>query len=303
MDKKRYFWIKSIKNFYMFKTSLEQWLLLKAVVDAGSIARAAELHHRSQPAVSYQLNQLQERLGIELLRLEGRRLELTDEGQALLLRASQLLEGWQDLEFRAAALRAGERLSVSLVIDSRFPRQRLLRALKQFSAEHPRTQVHIREIIRAEGVEEIGQNSGDLYLVTLPEDSTIEREFMVDLTFALVVQRDHPLCSTAVNPSSAQLTEYPKIQVVDKSTQQRSASANQESWYFTSCEAAIDAVVAGLGYGWLPLSDIESLLASGELRYLTHPPQTRTTPLYFVRSPETRYDVVVGALAEALLSG
>jgi len=78
---------------------------------------------------------------------------------------------------------------VSLVIDSRFPGQQLFRALKQFSTTHPCTQVHVREVIRDEGIQEIAQSSGDLYLLTLPDNSLVEREFMMDLSFALVSRR------------------------------------------------------------------------------------------------------------------
>lgn len=51
----------------MHKSTLEQWSLLEKVVEAGSFAKAAELTHRSQSSVSYNLSLLQERLGVALL--------------------------------------------------------------------------------------------------------------------------------------------------------------------------------------------------------------------------------------------
>lgn len=54
----------------MYKTTLEQWYLLDAVVNEGSFALAAEKNNRSQSSLSYQLSLLQQRLGLTLLQQE-----------------------------------------------------------------------------------------------------------------------------------------------------------------------------------------------------------------------------------------
>jgi|GEM_PF-4399887 len=84
------------------------------------------------------------------------------------------------------------------------------------------------------------------------------------------------------------------MQVVDKSTQNRRRTPVRNPGI------SLPVNRDGLGYGWLPQADIQPLLDSGELCYLTEPPKIRTTPLYFVRNPENRYDPVVSALADAL---
>ncbi len=55
----------------MYKTTLEQWYLLDAVVNEGSFALAAEKNNRSQSSLSYQLSLLQQRLGLTLLTAGG----------------------------------------------------------------------------------------------------------------------------------------------------------------------------------------------------------------------------------------
>ena len=59
----------------MHKTTLEQWGLLEKVIQLGSFASAAQATNRSQSSVSYNLGQLQERLGVALLKPAGRRAE------------------------------------------------------------------------------------------------------------------------------------------------------------------------------------------------------------------------------------
>ncbi|MFM2482523.1 LysR family transcriptional regulator [Celerinatantimonas sp. YJH-8] len=289
----------------MFKSSLEQWVLLKSVVELGSMAKAAQLHHRSQPAISYQINQLQERLGVTLVVLQGRRLVLTDIGKELLEQANLLLSSWQDLELKASARAAGERSVVSLVVDSIFPRSLLFEGLRRFNQLFPQTQVHIKEIVRDEGLQQIERQMGDLYLVSVPESYPIEKRWIMDIRFVLVAKSDHPIFKLPPSLRSRQLVRYPLIQVVDKDNQLLNKYKKEylESWYFTSVESAIDAVEHQLGYGWLPQRNIEPLLQSGQLQTIDdgyHP--ERVTSLFLVSSDAARHDSTVEALRTELFN-
>jgi DNA-binding transcriptional LysR family regulator len=62
------------------------------VVDVESFTRAGELLGRSQPAISLQMRRLEEQLGIKLVNVVGRRLEVTEDGRALALYARQILQ-------------------------------------------------------------------------------------------------------------------------------------------------------------------------------------------------------------------
>ncbi|WP_192954817.1 LysR family transcriptional regulator [Gallaecimonas mangrovi] len=285
----------------MFTTTLEQWALLKSVIDCGSIARAAEHNNRSQPAVSYQLNKLQERLGVTLLTLKGRKLELTAQGQLLLEQATLLMDSWQDLERQAASLKAGDRPFVNLVVDSIFPKAPLFAGLKRFHQQFPHTQVHVIESIKDEGMLQITEQNGDLYLVSLADNSKLEKTFVTSVPFVLVAHKDHPLMAVPSSLRPAHLTRYPLIQVVDKHTQL--AGKQQSSWFFNAISSAIDAVLEQLGYGWLPAHAVAALLAEGTLQEvdaLQFPP--RLTSLYFVKSASARYDSTIAALTDTILA-
>ncbi len=58
-----------------------------AVVQAGSLNKAAELLHISQPALTKSIQTLEERVGVELFVREARGVSLTTYGKAVLLRA------------------------------------------------------------------------------------------------------------------------------------------------------------------------------------------------------------------------
>lgn len=68
----------------MHYSGLDRFL---AVVQAGSLNKAAELLHISQPALTKSVQTLEERLGVELFVREARGVSLTTYGKALLLRA------------------------------------------------------------------------------------------------------------------------------------------------------------------------------------------------------------------------
>ena len=89
------------------RTSPDQWVALAAVVDHGSYQAAGEALHRSASALNYQVQRLQESLGVALLEVQGRRAVLTPHGETLLKRARGLLGELDALESLATSLKAG----------------------------------------------------------------------------------------------------------------------------------------------------------------------------------------------------
>ena len=107
-----------------------------------SFTRAALGLCVSQPALSKQMKELEEELGVELFRRRNRRMELTEAGELLRLRAADILgsvaKAKEDLQsFRNEAggdisIGAGESDGVRLAI----------RAMKDFLASRPRVRLH-----------------------------------------------------------------------------------------------------------------------------------------------------------------
>ena len=63
------------------RTNLEQWYCFLAVVDEGSYARAAEVLHKSQSAVTYTIQKMEEQLGVKVFEIQGRKSQ-ADRGGA-----------------------------------------------------------------------------------------------------------------------------------------------------------------------------------------------------------------------------
>lgn len=82
---------------------------LTAVVDHGSFTRAAQVLHVSQPALSQQIKELEDRLGAQLLDRSGRQVRPTDRGAVYLRYVRRIQE---ELDEAARAVRDVEDLSI-----------------------------------------------------------------------------------------------------------------------------------------------------------------------------------------------
>ncbi|USI73508.1 LysR family transcriptional regulator [Sphingomonas morindae] len=110
--------------------------VLMAVVEAGSMTRAAEALGMTQSGVGRAIQRLETRVGVRLLDRTTRTLRLTDEGRRFWERAGPHLEAIEEAAIEAAgsAHRVRGRLRVN--VDPFFSRLVLSRALARFLSLH-----------------------------------------------------------------------------------------------------------------------------------------------------------------------
>jgi DNA-binding transcriptional LysR family regulator len=121
--------------------------LLRAFVTVareGNLTRAATQLHVTQPAVSLQIKNLQETLGVVLFSRASHGLVLTPDGVALLPHAERALNAASDVQRAAAALRheVGGRLKIGTILDPEF--LRLGGFLRSLVETHPRIETALR---------------------------------------------------------------------------------------------------------------------------------------------------------------
>lgn len=87
-----------------------------AIVDCGSLSRAAALVHIVQPALSQQMTQLEEELGVQLLQRSVKGVTPTDAGLSLYRHAQQILKLATDTKavVRASGAELGGRVKLGL---------------------------------------------------------------------------------------------------------------------------------------------------------------------------------------------
>jgi DNA-binding transcriptional LysR family regulator len=118
-----------------------------AIADLGTVSKAAEQLHITQPALSRQIANLEEELGIKLFDRAGRRLVLTSEGAQLLNECRGLLNHSRAIREQANALKRGDagmlRVSASPhLIEGLFPEY-----LREYAKRYPNVEVRLVEAI------------------------------------------------------------------------------------------------------------------------------------------------------------
>jgi DNA-binding transcriptional LysR family regulator len=265
-------------------STLEQWVLLAAVVDHGGYAPAAAAMHRSQSAVSYQIARLQEALGSELLHIVGRRAELTTQGATLLNRARTLLKEFQSLEQLAKSLASGWEAELRLTVDAAYPRATLLRILAELQHSCPNTQIQLADVVLSGAEEAISTGSADLVITSrVPSGFLGERLMQVD--FVACAHHDHALFRLGRELRPEDLSQHVQAVLRDSGSQPRDEGWLGSPHRFTvsSMDASLATLLAGLAYAWLPSHVIEPHLASGTLKRLPLVAgATRPVPLFLV---------------------
>lgn len=70
---------------------IKQMVYFKTIVEEGTISKAAQVLHMAQPPLSTQLKQLENELGVQLLKRGHRKIELTQAGRLFYKRSLQIL--------------------------------------------------------------------------------------------------------------------------------------------------------------------------------------------------------------------
>ena len=254
-------------------TTLDEWEILRAVVQLGGFAPAAEQLNRSQSTISYAIARLQERLGIKLLELKGRKSHLTELGRVLLTDAEPHLAGFHQLEQRARSLASGGESEIRLSVDSIFPNDRLFAALSEFSRRFPYVRPILRQATFLSADSEFLAHDAHLCVSGLPSLEYYVKPIL-GIRMLAVARVGHPLHSLLQPLSRIDLIQHTIVTIEGVAPgvpMRQPRSPAQRFLSVTTIEAAIAAVRSGLCFGWLPIYRIQPYLDSGELLPLRMP--------------------------------
>lgn len=252
------------------RVTLEQWRVFQAIIEQGGYAQAAAYLHRSQSAISYAMSRLQEQLGISLLKIEGRKALLTEQGQILLNRSRQLTNEATEIENFAHHLSQGREAEIKLVVDAAFPNDFLMRALSEFARKSQGTRVQLREVILSGASEALIREEAELVIgVEMP--SGFLSDPLLEVELVAVAHHDHPLHHLDRELTSADLAQHMQVVIQDSGENKKMDVgwlSSQDRWTVSSIDSALSAIEHGLGFGWLPHNRIVEGLNEGQLKPL-----------------------------------
>lgn len=283
------------------RVQLEQWRALRAVVDAGSYAAAAERLHKSQSAVTYAVQKLERVLGVRAFEVRGRKAVLTSTGRVLYRRAGSLLEEAAALEAAAAELAGGGEAELRLAVDTAFPTWLLLQTLGNFSAERPAARIELFETVLGGTEQALLEHQADLVIAPFIPQGFLG-DPLVRLRFVAVAAPRHPLHRLGRPLTVGDLHRYRQL-VIRGTARRRDAGwlGAEQRWTVSYKATSIRAACLGLGFAWYPEEAIREELASGHLKPLPlQEGSERYADLYLIFGERDYADPGTRRLAELL---
>ncbi|NOV00901.1 LysR family transcriptional regulator [Paenibacillus planticolens] len=140
-----------------------------AIAEERQITAAAQRLHMTQPPLGQQLKSMEQELGVQLVKRNGKVLELTDAGQALYKHAVHLTQLIEESENEVKEIGMGTRGKLMIGVNtlSSAPLPQLLRV---FKTRYPRVTYKIQQSESIQLLRLIRERSIELAIVRLPLD-------------------------------------------------------------------------------------------------------------------------------------
>ena len=269
--------------------TLHQLRIFREVVRMGSITRAAEEMHMTQPALSIQLKNFQQQFEHPLVEVIGKKLYITEFGKSISEIAENILQEAEALAYKTREY--GDLLAGKLRISSASTGKYLIPYfLNGFIQQHPGIDLVLDVSNKTRVIQNLYDNEIDFALVSVPpKDMVVLEEPLLENKLFLigntpVYDKSRPLIYR--EPGSATrmaMDEYYKDR------------GKRKSLELTSNETVKQAVIAGLGYSILPLIGIKNELMNKDLHIITAKGLPITTYWRLIWLEKKRFSAVAEA--------
>jgi len=187
---------------------------IKAIHDAGGLARAADLMNITQSALSHQIKGLEEQAGVDLFVRRTKPLKLSSAGFKLLKLADKILPEVAAMEEDFQSLRSGKSGRLHIAIECHACFEWLFPVLEQFRHAWPDVDVDIRPGLSFDALPALQREEVDLVVSSDPEDLPgVDFTPLFDYEPVFVASSQHPLAKKdyieAENFRTEQLITYP----------------------------------------------------------------------------------------------
>lgn len=256
--------------------TIRQLKVFREVARQQSFTRASKILFLTQPAVSMQIKQLEDVVGMPLFEKQGKQLSLTDAGEEIRLLSDtilqQLEETQQNLEQLAEGSQGKLRLAVATTVASV-----ATRLMARFNALYPALSLHFIVTNREGLIDLLENNETDIVIMGKPpEGLQLEtREFMPN-PLVVIAPPDHPLGNRQKTVSLNELFQNDFILREPSSGTRRAVErflaaegrVMKSSMEMNTNDAIKQSVAEGLGLGIVSIHTVTSELEQGSLKII-----------------------------------
>ncbi|NVO29273.1 LysR family transcriptional regulator [Donghicola sp. C2-DW-16] len=171
---------------------------IKAIHEAGGLARAADILNITQSALSHQIKGLEEQCGVELFVRKSKPMKLSAAGMRLLRAANRILPEVEAIQEEFSGLRAGKSGRLHIAIECHACFEWLFPVLEKFRKLWPDVDVDIRPGLAFDALPALQKEDVDVVVSSDPEDlNDVVFEPLFDYHPIFVASKDNPLSQKA----------------------------------------------------------------------------------------------------------
>ena len=264
-----------------------------AIAKYGSLSKAAEQVFVAQSALSHQLAQLEDELGVQLLHRSRRGAELTEPGRIFLAHATAILRQVDDARAAVRNLSGEPSGKVVFGVPHSASSALALPLLQAVRQTLPKVELELTEELTGNLIPQL--RSGQLNLAVLFDDGRLD-EFLhaplVDERLALIsptADGDPPsapgsavtLAEALALPLILPASPHGVRPIIEAAARQQGLPPPNVVAEISSISILRTSLLAGLGHTLLPTMPLQHELAAGSLRMraVTSPPLSRRVAL------------------------
>lgn len=253
--------------------TISQLKIFLKVVKYGSVTKAADELHLTQPAVSIQLKNFQKNFTNPLTEIINKKLFVTDFGKEIALAAENIISELETINYKSIGYNnvLSGKLKISIISTGKYIMPFFL---ADFLQQHSSIDLELDVTNKAKVINSLEKNEIDFALVSiLPENIQIKKVDLMENKLMLVG-----------NKKTAQILQQQKInldtipliyreigsgtrQTMEQFIQKNKLQAKKKIT-LTSNEAVKQAIIAGMGVSIMPIIGIKNELASGKLEVI-----------------------------------
>jgi len=254
--------------------TLHQLQIFLKIAQTGSVTKAADELHLTQPAVSIQLKNFQDQFDIPITEVVGRKIYITDFGKEIAKTAERIVSEVDSINHLTLSYQGqlSGRLKISVVSTGKYVMPYFLSG---FLREHDGVELRMDVTNKQQVVQSLERNEVDFALVSiLPEHLNLSK---IDLLVnELYLVGNENLADGIEYKSKSTLEKLPLIfreegsgtrQAMERFILKNNLSLRKKL-ELTSNEAVKQAVLAGLGYSIMPRIGIRPELKSGQIKII-----------------------------------
>ena len=253
--------------------TISQLKIFLKVVKHGSVTKAADELHLTQPAVSIQLKNFQKNFTYALTEIINKKLFVTDFGKEIALAAENIISDLETINYKSIGYNnvLSGKLKISIISTGKYIMPFFL---ADFLQQHSSIDLELDVTNKAKVVNSLEKNEIDFALVSiLPENIQIKKVDLMENKLMLVGNKKTAqfLKLQKINLDTIPLI-YREIGSGTRQTMEQFIQKNKlqakKKITLTSNEAVKQAIIAGMGVSIMPIIGIKNELASGKLEVI-----------------------------------